>query len=343
VQALEAAVLDLTEVAASPKPLTERAGGLLERLHGIVPFDSAWMARVDPLLGSYGTVSTRDLDPRIRDYLAGPAAAHDIDATETNRQRAPLSVSDLPYSVQELETWSECLLPAGYHETLSVALYGSDHRHIGFLALLSEDRHPPRPGARRVLQMLTPLLADAVDPKRSLLPAARLVQGAFAGVVLRADGATQELPGLADHELLQPNSEVMRLAAHALADERLHTTFLWPVGGDHAPHGHLQITVLAAPADTPAMLTGMVLVSPPSDLRGLTPRELQILGLLIDGQSNPEIAHALTVAPRTVAAHVEHVLHKLDATSRTMAAVRAEREGLYVPFIPKVRSRPRHG
>jgi hypothetical protein len=41
------------------------------------------------------------------------------------------------------------------------------------------------------------------------------------------------------------------------------------------------------------------------------------------------------VAPRTVAAHVEHVLVKLEAPSRTLAAVRAEREGLYVPVVPR--------
>jgi DNA-binding NarL/FixJ family response regulator len=55
---------------------------------------------------------------------------------------------------------------------------------------------------------------------------------------------------------------------------------------------------------------------------------------LIDGRSNVAIAGVLTVAPRTVTAHVEHILHKLDAGSRTLAAVRAEREGLYVPLVP---------
>src|SRR4051812_26434136 len=102
--------------------------------------------------------------------------------------------------VEELQTWSECLLPAGYNEALAVALFGTGGRHVGFLALLSEDRRPPSPEARRLLHRLTPVLADSVDPMRSLLPAARLVAGAFAGVVLRADGATQELPGLGDHE-----------------------------------------------------------------------------------------------------------------------------------------------
>jgi DNA-binding NarL/FixJ family response regulator len=56
-----------------------------------------------------------------------------------------------------------------------------------------------------------------------------------------------------------------------------------------------------------------------------------VLGLLVEGCSNHEIARALVVAPRTVAAHLEHVLVKLEAPTRTLAAVRAEREGLYVP------------
>ena len=332
-QATDDVIMDLTTVAASPGPLTKRADKLLERLSRIVPFDSAWMAHVDVPHGSYETVATRDLDQRTRDYLAGPCMAHDIDATGTNLAQPPLSPSDLPYDMQELQTWAECLMPVGYYEALAVALYGSDRRHIGFLVLLSGDRQPPSSDARRALHALTPLLADSVDPMRSLLPAARLVQRATAGVVLRADGATQELPGLTDHELLQPSSDVVRLAQHALAAKRLHTAFLWPVGGDHAPQGHLQITVLATTTDVPSILTGMVLVSPPPNLRGLTPRELQILGLLIVGQSNAEMAHTLTVAARTVAAHIEHILHKLDATTRTLAAVRAEREALYVPFI----------
>jgi DNA-binding NarL/FixJ family response regulator len=75
-----------------------------------------------------------------------------------------------------------------------------------------------------------------------------------------------------------------------------------------------------------------VLVSPPGDLRGLTPRELEVLGLLIDGYSNAAIARALGAAPRTVAAHLEHILVKLAVPSRTLAAVRAERAGLFVPL-----------
>jgi DNA-binding CsgD family transcriptional regulator len=70
---------------------------------------------------------------------------------------------------------------------------------------------------------------------------------------------------------------------------------------------------------------------PATDLHGLTPREMEVLGLLVEGCSNQEIARTLVVAPRTVATHLEHVLGKLGAPTRTLAAVRAERDGLYVP------------
>jgi DNA-binding NarL/FixJ family response regulator len=93
----------------------------------------------------------------------------------------------------------------------------------------------------------------------------------------------------------------------------------------------VRVTILRGTDDVASVLPGMVLLSPAGDLQGLTPRELEVLGLLVEGCANQEIARALVVAPRTVAAHVEHILVKLGAPSRTLAAVRAERSGLYVP------------
>jgi hypothetical protein len=43
------------------------------------------------------------------------------------------------------------------------------------------------------------------------------------------------------------------------------------------------------------------------------------------------IADHLFVSSRTVAAHIEHILVKLNAPTRTLAAERAMRQGLYVP------------
>jgi DNA-binding CsgD family transcriptional regulator len=61
---------------------------------------------------------------------------------------------------------------------------------------------------------------------------------------------------------------------------------------------------------------------------GLTDRELAVLRLLGQGKTNPEIAAALFISPRTVGVHVSNILRKLDATTRVQAATVAERAGI---------------
>jgi DNA-binding NarL/FixJ family response regulator len=61
----------------------------------------------------------------------------------------------------------------------------------------------------------------------------------------------------------------------------------------------------------------------------LTARELEILELLIQGQSNQEIARYLTVSLSTVKTHIQHIIAKLEVSDRTQAAVRAIRLGLF--------------
>jgi HD-GYP domain-containing protein (c-di-GMP phosphodiesterase class II)/DNA-binding CsgD family transcriptional regulator len=55
----------------------------------------------------------------------------------------------------------------------------------------------------------------------------------------------------------------------------------------------------------------------------LSPRELEVLRLLADGASNPDISKALFVSRRTAEHHVEHILVKLGVTSRTAAVAYA--------------------
>ncbi|GAA0310487.1 LuxR C-terminal-related transcriptional regulator [Kineococcus aurantiacus] len=200
----------------------------------------------------------------------------------------------------------------------------------------------PGAAAREHLAAAAPVLAHGVDPVRSLLTVARLVRGASAGAVLREDGRTEPVLGLGEDRLLAPGSPVLVAARSRLGAGQVCSSFLWPAGGRRTPGGHVRVTVLTAPDEAPTA-RAVVLLSPPPELHGLTPRELEVLGLVVDGCSNPEIARTLTVTPRTVAAHVEHVLVKLGAPTRTLAAVRAEREGLYVPPLALTPTGPRAG
>jgi ATP/maltotriose-dependent transcriptional regulator MalT len=56
---------------------------------------------------------------------------------------------------------------------------------------------------------------------------------------------------------------------------------------------------------------------------GLTPRELEVLGLVHQGYRNQDIAKALFVSPVTVKVHLRHIYEKLGVRGRTEAAVKA--------------------
>ncbi|MGD8623465.1 MAG: response regulator transcription factor [Anaerolineae bacterium] len=60
----------------------------------------------------------------------------------------------------------------------------------------------------------------------------------------------------------------------------------------------------------------------------LTPREVEVLGLIAQGRDNREIAGLLFISETTVRTHVSNILGKLHLASRTQAALYALREGL---------------
>ena len=60
----------------------------------------------------------------------------------------------------------------------------------------------------------------------------------------------------------------------------------------------------------------------------LTAREREILALVGRARSNKQIALELTISERTARTHVSNILRKLDLSSRTEAALFAERAGL---------------
>ena len=60
----------------------------------------------------------------------------------------------------------------------------------------------------------------------------------------------------------------------------------------------------------------------------LSPRELDVLRLMADGQSNQEIAQVLVVALNTVKMHIKHIYRKLNVKNRVQAVAHAQGLGL---------------
>lgn len=68
--------------------------------------------------------------------------------------------------------------------------------------------------------------------------------------------------------------------------------------------------------------------TPNSNIANLSQRELEVLKLIVEGYSNPEIASALYLSANTIKTHVRGIMNKLAVDDRVQAAVVALRSGL---------------
>lgn len=79
----------------------------------------------------------------------------------------------------------------------------------------------------------------------------------------------------------------------------------------------------------PVDLDGVLVNPRPTKMaERLTPREIEVLGMLAEGQSNKTIAHQLKISEHTVKFHVTSIMAKLNAGSRTEAVTLGIRQGL---------------
>jgi len=88
---------------------------------------------------------------------------------------------------------------------------------------------------------------------------------------------------------------------------------------------------LVEEALTVARKTHLRLVSDvpqPVSVLGLTRREIDVLRLIAEGNSNSAIARTLFISPKTVSVHVSNILAKLEVSNRGQAAALAHRAGL---------------
>jgi DNA-binding CsgD family transcriptional regulator len=76
---------------------------------------------------------------------------------------------------------------------------------------------------------------------------------------------------------------------------------------------------------------------------GLTSREIQVLGLLVHGHTNTELAHRLHISVKTIDHHVSSILEKLEVRSRTEAVAAAFGLGIVEAADQEKAQRPRAG
>ncbi|MEU8608895.1 LuxR C-terminal-related transcriptional regulator [Actinoplanes sp. NPDC048791] len=320
---------EINRVASAAGGLPRELAGLWDPLREICPFSAAWLGVLDTGGRRFLTAAAVGHDPAARADLESGAYYAAVEASGMLRRGRPMCLrnrgrpSDCP-SCDGL--WGT----AGPQEGLGVPLIAADGRPVGLLVLSTDATGHPTEDGCQVIGEVAPMIAAAIDPMTSLLGLAGLVVDAGASVAVGSDGAVHPLPGSSLHPLLAPGSPVVSIAADSLRIHGSPTGFLCPYPGQHSDV-YVRVTVIACPLVPPSPFGVLVIVSPPGDLHGLTPRELEVLGLVIDGSTNRQIASTMFITQRTVAAHLEHIRAKLGVPTRTAAAVRSLNHSLFVP------------
>ncbi|MDP9171081.1 MAG: response regulator transcription factor, partial [Acidobacteriota bacterium] len=114
-------------------------------------------------------------------------------------------------------------------------------------------------------------------------------------------------------------SRALRVGVHAILPREAATEQI--VAALYAASAGL----IAVPAESNSLI---VPVAAESMVEHLTPREMETLEMLAEGLSNKQIAARLGISEHTAKFHVNSILGKLDAATRTEAVMRGIRTGL---------------
>lgn len=219
---------------------------------------------------------------------------------------------DLPFDYRESRTYREALQPCGFHEGLTLPLGHFDDRNSrpGFLALSSTHNRPLADDARLALTMFASELAGLAAPQaRGDSEPADIVVQVLGGDLKFRIGALSDCP-LAPAALNRVADLCSRQQAPLHFRRRGSDGQWWLIQADSLSNG---VLVRCSLTDAPS---------------GLTPRELDVVGLASRGWPNDQIADGLGVSVRTARSHIESALAKLGVSNRTALAREACERGL---------------
>ncbi|MGQ0616454.1 MAG: response regulator [Acidimicrobiia bacterium] len=204
--------------------------------------------------------------------------------------------------------------------------------------LLADDHRMLREGLRR---SMTEEGFDVVGEARNGLEAVEMANALVPDVVLM-DVSMPEMDGIEAARRLhqdRPEVRVLMLTMHADADVVASAIRAGASGylvKDCSTDEIADAVRMAASGDTalsPQLASTMLdelrrMDRPVDDSRLITKREEEVLQLIADGCSTPEVAAALYISQKTVKNHLASIYQKLDARDRTQAVLAAVRMGI---------------
>lgn len=316
----------IAEIATSSRArVEERLAEILETAGSVVRVDGWMVWSVDPVTGKRSRLYASGYPEALMGYLDGPAFEVEVVAPFSHAPDGwPARVRDQPYAPGDLRCMSNHYLPLGFVEGCVAPLSSTGGRCTGFLDCIASSPQHPSDDARDLLAAMAGVIGRMIDPAEARDRAAALLLDEH--VVLELDLTAGA-----------PHAEVVRSPAAASGDELLAgcaglvalvewsatswwaAQFLWedPDGVWH------RCRCVRRGGE---ILLGMTPVT--TRPYGLSRRELEVLTLVAEGASNDAVAQRLVVTTRTVKAHMEHILEKVGASSRTAATTKAIEEGL---------------
>lgn len=312
--------LSLATAAHNRADPAEAAADVLAELCATEPVVAAALTCYDPISDVHRPLCSTGYTAPVLDFLRSPAFLVDdagyrqLLSDPARRAGCWWDTADYPAS----RSVTQVFQPAGFAGGATARLTTRGGSYAGDLHLSTTEAELPTPTMMLALRHAAPLLAAAVDVTRRLrLGLVDLGPDAHAAIVTAAGGV---LP------LSEPTG-----FEQAWDPALVRQVDTWRGAGGWAGEGRYRRLwrgrwwlVRLARVDRGAL----VVLEPDRAPGTLTVRELEVLTLLTDGLFNVAIAHRMGISARTVAHHIEHILAKLDAGSRTSAARRAVEEGL---------------
>ncbi len=218
----------------------------------------------------------------------------------------------------------EYLVPSGFREGATMCLRLPDGRYTGAFHMSWNSPAAATDARREITERFRPILSEICDKLRAPRLLAETIPPHACAMIVSPGGLTFRLPDREPGPHLGEKGALRQFLLdrpQATARQR----FLWPddEGGCH------RVTI--TPCSGNILLVSEEPVAWPYRL---SLRELEILHLVSEGHSNPEIAERLFISARTVSTHVEHILAKMGCSSRTRLAAVAVAEGLLLPNVP---------